>query len=256
MLKELFQFYTTPAPAYVKKMGFLEEAIAMEARRKRCLNEWSSHFQNCQNAILKAAEACTHHRKILILGAGSLLDIPLAELSNRFDEVILVDIVFLKTARKRVSAYQNIQLIEEDVTASMENVFLGLPEVENYQAWLENDDIDCVVSLNLISQLPLIPVRWLMQLTQISEAKAGILGQALVQNHLDYLNQFSAIKCLIADRMDVEFNDKGEVIDEVDPLWEVTLPEAQTTWDWTLMPLGEVSRTRGQKNRVGLNIYT
>jgi hypothetical protein len=38
MIFEAIQHFITPAPEHIKKMGYLREAIAIEARAKRCKN--------------------------------------------------------------------------------------------------------------------------------------------------------------------------------------------------------------------------
>lgn len=265
MFWELYQYYTTPASPVAKKMGFLEEAISMAARRKRCRTQWDSHFKHCQNAILQAVSQAELHRKIVIFGAGSLLDIPLSQLSQQFEKVYLVDIIFLKAARQAIKAYPNVYLVEQDVTGVLEGVLQGQSSQNMLSTvcyaplknatWGSLDEIDCVVSLNLLSQIPLLPVNWLLKKTAISEKQAEIFGQHLIQSHLDYLNQFKQIKCLISDRNHIEFNQAHQVTDEFNPLWEVEVPKPSEEWMWEVMPLGESESKTGQRNQVGVSIW-
>lgn len=256
MLWEAWQYFTTPvALPLAKKMNFLEEAIAMAARRDRCKSEWDEHFQHCQTAIIEAATACQQTRKIVIMGAGSLLDVPLTFLSKTFEEVILVDMVFLKPARQLVKPYSNITLLEQDVTNALDSISQGSFLPKN-QASLKIDmtQVDCLVSLNLLSQLPLIPISWSMKQFGMTENQADQLAKKLIQDHLDLLKSCQGVQCLIADRWFSEFDAQGQLLDEFDPLWEVVVPEPQRTWDWTVIPLGEVDAKTRQQNRVGLNI--
>ena len=256
MLWEAWQYFTTPvALPLAKQMGFLEEAIAMAARRKRCQAEWDAHFQNCQTAICEAVESCTQKRKIVIMGAGSLLDVPLDFLANQFNEVWLVDLVFLKDARKRVQPYANVRLIEQDVTDSLAACQNGAVQAKSAQAWLDLSEVDCLVSLNLLSQLPLIPVSWLMKQFGISEQQADVLAKQIIHEHLNLLNACAGVKCLIADRWVTELDAQGKEVDGFDPLWEVSVPEAKNSWDWRVIPLGEVNTQTAQVNRVGVSIY-
>jgi len=265
MIWELYQYYTTPTTQVAKKMAFLEEAISMAARRKRCLSQWDAHFKHCQEAILEAVAQSQLRRKIIILGAGSLLDIPVQTLAEQFEAVYLVDIVFLKAARQQVKLFKNVYLVEQDVTGVLEPLLKG----ESYQSlmkkpchvsleeglWQDRSEIDCIVSLNLLSQLPLIPVNWLLKKTTIIEKEAERFGQKLIQDHLTFLNAFEQTKCLISDRNHIEFNQYHQVVDEFNPLWEVEVPPATQQWDWEVIPLGEGSQTLGQKNTVGVSIW-
>ncbi len=254
MLKELWQYVssTTENPV-AKKMGFLSEAISMEARAKRCKQSWGVHYQNCQKAILRASQRAVQKRTVLVLGAGSLHDIPLGILSAQFDKVLLVDLVFLNSARSVAQQFDNVALIEHDITESLERICIGLPVVDTPMAWLDDSSIDLVVSLNLITQLPLIPVRWLMEHFECSEQEGDILGKQLILAHLLYLQLFNGEVCLIADREGIEFDSDGSEVERFDPWWDIESPQVIESWQWELMPLGEHSRHRYQINRVGVS---
>ncbi|VAW47562.1 hypothetical protein MNBD_GAMMA04-1076 [hydrothermal vent metagenome] len=254
MLKELWQYVsnTTEHPI-AKKMGFLTESIAMEARARRCKSSWGAHYQHCQKAILQASQRAVQKRTVLVLGAGSLHDVPLGILSSQFEQVLLVDLVFLNSARSVAQQFANVELIEYDVTESLERIQIGLPMVDTPMGWLDDPTIDLVVSLNLMTQLPLIPVRWLIEHFEFSEQEGDVLGKQLILAHLLYLQSFSGEVCLIADREGVEYDAEGNEVDRFDPWWDIEPPKASNTWQWELMPLGEVDRNRSQKNRVGVS---
>ena len=294
MIKEFWHYLTTQTQLVeARKMGFLHEAIAMAARRERCFSAWQRHYQQCQQAILRFINSFPERESLVILGAGSLMDIPLPRLANEFQKVILVDVVFLKESRELASRYPNVELVEREITGwcepilnrevvkpsrvkatvvQIEQAFLHTtehatagknpknahfpsPAVQLVDIWAENR-VSGVVSLNLITQIPLIPVRWLMEKHQLPEALAGEVGKAIVQQHLHFLQTQGSPVCLIADREDQEFNREGRVIDQWDPTWEVSLPEAESQWEWVVMPIGEYSKEKGQKNVVGVSFLS
>ncbi len=192
-------------------------------------------------------------RTVLVFGAGSLNDIPLSYLSSQFFKVILVDLVFLKPARRLASNYSNVELIEHDITESLDWLYQGQTLVQSPSRWLNDSSIDLVISLNLITQLPLIPVRWLMDEFDLSELEADIVGKQLIFAHLSYLKQFSGEVCLIADRVDIELDPQGLELDRFDPWWDVEQPKADTHWEWDVMPLGESDASKSQKNLIGVS---
>jgi hypothetical protein len=254
MIKEFWQYMATSTELPVaKEMGFLKEAIAMEARAKRCYRQWDAHYLKCREAMVAATVRAVQKRTVLVFGAGSLNDIPLSYLSSQFAKVILVDLVFLKPARRVASNYSNVQLVEHDVTESLQWLQQGQTLVQSPLTWLNDASVDLVVSLNLITQLPLIPVRWLMAEHGLPEFEADIVGKQLIFAHLNYLKQFSGEVCLIADRVDIELNPQGVEIDRFDPWWDVEQPKADILWEWEVMPLGENNRSKSQKNLVGVS---
>ena len=250
----MWQYLSTkPSIVEAKKMGYLKESIAMSARAKRCQNQWGVHYQYCQNAILESVNRSVQRRTILIFGAGTLKDIPLEELAGLFQRVILVDLVFLSTAYQQVAKFNNVELVEHDVTESLSWISQGQVFVQNPTQWLDDESIDLVVSLNIVTQLPLIPVRWLMTEFQFREEEVDIIGKQLIFAHLNYLRQFSGEVCLIADREDVEFDRAGKEVDRFDPWWDVEAPNTAYTWQWEVVPLGEGAHGRWQKNKVGVS---
>lgn len=256
MIKEWIQFLSTPTEPHVKKMGYLKEAIAMEARYQRCQLQWQSHFENCQQAIVEASERCHQHRKLLILGAGSLKDIPLNRLSEQFEKVLLVDLVFLKSARHQAMQFPNVELVTADISGSLMAVYSGDPKLTKFTKWTDDSTVDCVVSLNLATQLPILPVNWLMEKYRTPEPILNSFGVEMVENHLEYLDQFKAIKCLISDRKVMELNAQKTVIDEFDPAWEVKLPEISMQWEWEIAPLGELSKKYSRTHLVGVSLWS
>ncbi|GKT12076.1 MAG: hypothetical protein ISEC1_P1050 [Thiomicrorhabdus sp.] len=255
MIKELWQYVSTSTELPVaKEMGFLKEAIEMEARASRCQQSWSAHYQNCQKAIISAANRSLQKRTVLVLGAGSLNDVPLGVLSKQFEKVILVDLVFLKSARRLAAQFGNIDLVEHDITESLKWIVNGQPLVQAPDAWLNNDEIDLVVSLNLITQLPLIPARWLINEFDLPEVDADVIGKQLIFAHLHYLRMFHGEVCLIADRTGIEFDAQGNETDRFDPWWDVEPPKPEQSWEWGIIPLGEERRNMGQKNLVAVSM--
>lgn len=254
MIKELWQYVVTSTELPVaKQMGFLKEAIAMSARSKRCQRQWDAHYLKCKETIVAATQRAVQKRTVLVFGAGSLNDIPLSYLSSQFFKVVLVDLVFLGSARRLASNYSNVELIEHDITESLDWLYQGQALVQPPSRWLEDTSIDLVISLNLITQLPLIPVRWLMDEFDLSEPEADIVGKQLIFAHLRYLKQFSGEVCLIADRVDIEFDPQGAELDRFDPWWDVEQPKADVHWEWEVMPLGESHLSKSQKNLVGVS---
>ncbi|MBE0493777.1 MAG: hypothetical protein IBX48_05490 [Thiomicrospira sp.] len=256
MIWEVWQYLTTPSSKLARQMGFLYESIAMSARAKRCHSAWQPHYQNCQLAIEQAVSTCRSRRKVLVFGAGTLQDIPLGLLSETFDQVLLVDLVISRNALKLLKSYPNIEYIEADVSESLHLLQAGILKVETPKAWLDDEAIDLVVSLNLITQLPLLPVRWLKRKFQISDSQADQLGQGLIKAHLDYLQRFNACVCLIADRVDREFNRQAEKTDEFDPWWGINPPQTSQTWQWEVVSLAESGTAkRCQVNEVGVSYW-
>src|SRR5215212_3436192 len=90
---ELIRHSITPYARSVKAMGFPKEIAGIAGRYQRCREYWANHLEKSRATILCGAERAEQRRKAVILGGGLLHDVPLAELSAMFREVILVDLI-------------------------------------------------------------------------------------------------------------------------------------------------------------------
>ncbi|MBC8242194.1 MAG: hypothetical protein H8E30_17210, partial [Alphaproteobacteria bacterium] len=164
MLYEVYQHLTTPCPHPIKDMGYLKELIGMMARHRRCQAAWLPHLNQCRDWIIKSMQGCEKRSRVVVLGSGLLNDVPLDELSRGFEQVVLVDILHLPLVRKALKAYDNVELIEADISgfvgALYRHVNEDAPLVLPDNPAMPTDRADLVISLNVLSQLPILPMEF------------------------------------------------------------------------------------------------
>ena len=81
MLLDLYTSLTTPCSPFIRRMGYLSEAIEMRGRSRRHQAAWLPHIEKTRAFVLSVTEKCRNRDTAIILGSGLLLDVPLAELS-------------------------------------------------------------------------------------------------------------------------------------------------------------------------------
>jgi len=233
MLYEFYQYLTTPCSRPVKEIGYLRELIGMAARYKRCRDAWQPHLDRCQELIIQAMAG--RSGRVVVLGSGLLYDVPLKHLSDHFEEVVLVDILHMPAARKAVRPFANVTLQTRDITGLVEPLYrhvkqgepLILPDAANLRA----DAADLVISLNVLSQLAVLP-------TQFAQLEAAV-AQSMMQAHVDALERSSAGVCLITEVEQRLCLDR-EVIEKDQPLSGVVISRGlkanSTSWDWDFAP--------------------
>jgi len=256
MLLEALNWIATPAPDWARRVGYLTELIATQARHRRWRKQWAPHHQASRAAIRAAMAQCHRRRHALIYGSGLLRDIPLGELAAGFDKVTLVDVAHLWPQRLTARRHANVELIERDVSG----VALGLlhgsakgaerispPRPAPPPDWA---DIDFVVSANLLSQLAVVPLRFLAQRIPLSTEAANAYARDIAVAHLDHLSGFDCVRCLITDteRQVVARDGAVQQIDAQLP--GVSLPPHRDAWWWDLAPFGEISKTSSLRARV------
>ncbi len=272
MFRECWQYLVTPCSSHLRQLGYLKELIGIQSRYHRSHKLWRSHLQKTKGFILEGARRCNRRRKVVILGSGWLLDIPLKSLAGMFDEVFLLDVVHPLTARRTARRFPNVKLVEKDVSGVAMDVFqlarrvritgkkeplsaLGpsVPQSKN--------DIDYVVSANLLSQLPMVPVEYLRKLqdrvggSMYKEPEIQEFTRRILEQHVQTLREGVCQSCLVADVEAITLDREDKVVEKMGLLDGLSLPPVQCEWMWEIADFGEVHANQRICHRV-VGIYT
>jgi len=258
MLRDLLTSLLTPCSPFVRRMGYLGEAIETRGRSRRNAVAWKPHLDNTRKFVLSCAEKCLNRDRAIILGSGLLLDVPLTELAAMFREVVLMDVVCLPEARKRIGQYTNVGFIEHDVTGIAEVLFQngqrGLPGLPEPKQDLSADikDGSLVVSLNILSQLWVVPRVYASQwLRGPDEYAVDEWCGNTVTSHYAALRSLSCDVCLVADHAFVKRDTTGNVISQGSTVYGLELPRPDASWTWNIAPIDEGSRSFSKELVVG-----
>lgn len=229
-----------PAPLRLRRRGYVRQSGLLHARSRRCRAAWAPHLARARGVILAAAEATVGRGSAVVLGSGLLDDVPLDALAKLFDRVTLVDAVHPWPARLAARRHGNVALMTAEISAGLTDPGLaGLCAAA-----------DLIVSANLLSQLPIVPI-------EAYEARSleapPRLGTQIVETHLAALDRLAGHVeriCLITDTVQRAEDRAGRVTDSLDLMFGVMLPPPTEAWDWELAPFGEVSRRRRLIHRV------
>ncbi|MBM85868.1 MAG: hypothetical protein CMM47_07595 [Rhodospirillaceae bacterium] len=250
MLMEALLYLITPCSRNARRLGFLQESVAIIARHRRCRNAWTPHLVRSKQTILEAMRRTVGQHRAVILGAGLDYDLPLTELADHFDEVLLVDLVHSPRIRLAAWRARNIRLVTHDVTECLAQLVKGQDNITQPSRFLDDPLVDLVVSLNIASQLPMLPARFLENRKGKTEAETEAVGRALVEAHFNYLARFRANVCLITDVEREILGPEGCLIKRISALCEAEVPWAGPTWLWDIAPLGEEDWSYALRNRV------
>jgi hypothetical protein len=249
MLREAMEYLVTPVAPAFRGTRYLAEAVATRSRARRCRVDWAPHLANCRRVVSAAAGGCARQRTALVLGAGLAHDLPLSELSAAFDRVMLVDVVHLWPVRRAARRLGNVDLVAHDVTESALGLIAGRRDVRAPERFLDDGTIDLVVSLNVASQLPVIPLA-VLERQGMPEGEADAIGRRLVEAHLDWLDRFDARTCLLMDAEKRVHRRDGTLVDTISAVRGAAVPEPDESWDWLVAPLDEEIRGYSIVNRV------
>jgi hypothetical protein len=256
MLREIFEYFLTPCPRSVKAMGFLYEASGIQGRYRRCRDYWAEHIAKTRATILNGVERCNKHRKAVILGAGLLHDIPLDELSAKFREVILVDVVHPLASRWRTRRYRNVRRVSSDITNTIDAAYRVawdadqlLPHSEP-TLFLDDDEVDFTASVNLLSQLPCMPMSYLTRQHTHSDQAIDDFARDLIRAHIKYLDRLPGAVTLVTDIERLKYDLMHRIVEIRDLLFGEKLRKSGAEWEWKLAPAPEADRKYSYFRRV------
>jgi hypothetical protein len=233
MLAEIMLTLFTPATRKARKDGYLNASVNLWSIAHHCKKSWLPHEENCHALIHNALENRPRKRTVVVFGSGLLRDIPLTWLRKTFEKVMLVDVVHPLSARMSTHFFKNVDLVTLDLNGErVTNAHAVSPLGFLY----DRDDIDAVISANVLSQLALEPRQNLPEAVVDEEADA--YAAQLISAHVNDLLAFTCPVVLLTDTIMITRDKNGRNIDTHDLLYGVALPTPDRQWVWHLAPLG------------------
>jgi len=175
-----------------------------------------------------------------------------------FREVVLVDIVFLPEVRNAVKRYSNVKILPVDITTVaqklFENVRLGICELPKATTPLLSslEDIGLIVSLNLLSQLWVMPRAYaLKKLPLLDEEELDDWCGQIVSSHYAFLQLLTCSVCLVADFEFVKRDKTGNITGCGSTIFNLQLPAPEESWTWDIIPIGESNGHLSKELKVG-----
>ena len=254
MLVEWLRCRMTPCPRHLRDMGYLRESIGLEARARRCADAWAPHAAACRDVVAAAADGCAGTGRAVVLGSGPLVDVPLDALAETFDEVVLVDILHPRSTRRQIRRFSNVRQLTRDVTGIVEAVHAhvaasGTGPLPSPPQTLSVPDGDLVVSVNLLSQLPLLPRLYLAEHAARPEDEIEAFAAAIVRAHLAALVAAPGRACLISEK-EVLYVDGDRLLTYEDPPHGAHIGSGDRTWTWEISPRPEHQQDLDVRHRV------
>lgn len=223
---------------YSYQQGFIVRHLNQE-------DGWNCHLENCRNFILRSLEI--HKPTIItVLGSGWLLELPLAEMLEKVGKVYLVDIIHPPEVIEQAGKLPGVELITDDVSGGLiDEVWKKTSRLPFFNKLNSLDDIivpeykpqfepGMVISLNILSQLETLPIRYLIKKSRTSEEELISFRIRIQENHLGFLRKFNSV--LISDVAEI-FTDKAGNITERQSV-VAKLPDGiykeEWTWDFDL----------------------
>jgi hypothetical protein len=233
--------YSSEYRRILTKLGYYNYQSGLIYRQLNQDGGWDSHTDRCRAFIMKIIDVY-RPEKITVLGSGWLIELPVAELIERTDNLALVDIVHPPEVLKQAGVYKNVTLIEDDVTGGLitevwekaggifpfrKKISIGEIIIPDYEP---DFDPGLVISLNLITQLESLPVDFLKKRIRATDDEFLSFRKEIQERHLRFLKRHNSI--LVSDYEEVFTDRAGNT--KVVPTLLVNLPDCEFSeeWDW------------------------
>lgn len=239
MLAEAIQYAATRLVTPSEFHPYMRSSVGLWSRAGRCRRAWAAHEENCKAFILETMAGMKERRTAVVLGSGLLRDVPVEALAEKFDTVVLVDLVHLASVRTWLKAkrLRNIRLISRDLSG-FDDAMAG--KVSEPLAFLRQVPyLDLVVSANILSQIGVGAKR---RLDAEHDPRRDEILETLVRGHLDGLAALPCKVALLTDTTYTVTDRGGKILEAADLLCRVPAPEAKRSWTWPVAPYGELGR--------------
>jgi hypothetical protein len=263
VLSDWIDTLTTRTPRPVRAMGYWKEVRGIRARYDRVASHWATHVANTKATILDGVGHCRQFRKAVILGGGLLHDVPLEELAATFHEVILVDLVHPRSSRRATAHLTNVTRVAADISGTIDRVYAisddpshPLPETVP-TLFLDDPEIDYTASVNLLSQLPCMPMTYLHRRGGHATELIREYARGLIRSHITYLKSLPGIVTLVTDFERLKRTPMNSTVETRDLFFGERLPMWGQEWDWRLAPCPEADpRHHYDRRVVGIPMFS
>ena len=219
---------------YDYQHGFIHRHIHQEGG-------WETHQEKCRRLILKAIDLYKP-KKITALGSGWLLELPLSEMLERADEIVLIDIIHPPDVYRQTEGMKKIRLLEEDVTGGLieevwkiagKRTFLNkLPSLDKIVIpdYNPEEDPGLVLSLNLLTQLEYLPLKLLKAKSRATEADFEHFREEVQKSHMRFLSKHKSL--LITDITAIFTDIKGNISEKKTAFVDLPAGKINEEWIW------------------------
>ena len=261
MLPDFLRGLLTRCPPAARSLGLLREHLAIARRHAKVRAAWASHLTDSRVAILAGAGRCTRHQRALVIGAGDCLDVPVAELAERFAEVILADVAVGPKARRWAARCPaRVRCVSWDATGALAELAAVRTTVSCRQApdyFTRADpgappggEPDLVVSANCISQFGLVPGHSLAAFAQDGGLPERC-ARAAARRHVAWLAERTGVRVLLADLARLDLAPDGSQLKRECLQERYGLRPPDRRWRWNLAPIPEWSTEFHRVHEVG-----
>jgi len=228
------------------KLGYYDYQQGLIIRHMKVCSGWETHLANCRRFIIDTVKK-EKPNKITVLGSGWLLDFPLVECLSHVALIDLVDIVHPPQVKEQIKPFPGVTTVDADVSGGLiEEVWkksatrfwlfkrksletLTVPRFELIEPGL-------VISLNILTQLEVLPIRFLEKRSNYTETDYLRFRKEVQNSHLEMLKNHNSL--LITDIKEIFNHNDGSISEEVTMVADLPEGSQREEWRWDFDSVG------------------
>jgi hypothetical protein len=222
-------------------MGYYNYQHGLIYRHLNQQSGWDSHLDHCREFIIKAIDL-QKPSKITVLGSGWLMELPLAEMAERTEKIVLIDIVHPPEVYEQTAGVKNVEVSEQDVSGGLieevwnkagRRTFLNrLPSLETISISEYEPDTDpgMVISLNILTQLEILPEKLLRKKSKATDKEYFSFRKEIQEKHISSLKKYPSV--LISDIAETIIDANGRQTENRTLLAELPAGKMMEEWIW------------------------
>ena len=264
-MRDFFRSWRVNCPAWARELGLAREHLAISRRHERVRAAWAPHLEASRRVMLEMADRCAHRKRVLVIGAGDCLDVPVEELAAKFERVTLADIAVGVEARRWAKKFPaQVECVNWDASGALASLAKVRDRLSPADAPAffthanpgppSGGEADLVISANCISQLGLVPGHSLPATTKDADLPERC-ARAAARRHVQWLGERTGIRLLIADAARLDIGPDGRQLKRETLHERFGLPRPDRQWRWDLAPIPEWSEKFHRVHDVGAWIY-
>lgn len=217
----------------IKRLGYISDQQGIINRYLREEGGWDYHLMRTREFILEGVRS-EEPDTVTILGSGWLLDVPLEELASICGHINLVDINHPAQVRRKAGDFKNVSLIENDITGGVAGIIQNAiknsisPAAIEIPRYSPDYERGLVVSVNLLTQLDMIPADYLAARSQSSREELREFRKRIQESHIKFLREQRSL--LISDFQEEIWREDDKV--EVNDLLFTPFPAGENEKEW------------------------
>ena len=224
----------------LSRMGYYDYQRGLIYHHASQEDGWEKHNEQSRQFILKALDLFKPD-KVTVLGSGWLLDLPFTEMMEKVSKICLIDIIHPPDVIDQVRNYNNVELIERDITGGLiaevwektrrHAFFHKLHSIDEIVVpeFCTDSDPGMIISLNILTQLEALPVDLIKKRAKIKEEVLKLFRADIQKKHIDFLMKHRSV--LISDYSEIITDRSG--LTKTIPTLFADLPSGSVREEWT-----------------------